>query len=297
MFWVWFHLFVICMLLLDLKGFHRNEKAITWQSAGLCSLFWILLALSFNLFVLFSLGKEASLIFFTAYLLETSLSVDNLFVFLSIFSFFQIEPRYQHKVLFFGVLGAFICRVFFILVGISVLEMAHWVYAIFGIILCSSAFFLYRQKEDRSLRDTWLMKLCMKYLRVDKDASQSRFFVKKNGKIYVTTLFVALVLVEASDILFAIDSIPAVLSLTSDLFLAYTSNVFAVLGLRSMYFLLVSFQKKFVFLKSAIIMMLFFIGGKMLLMPFWSFSSLFTLGGIVLILFSSFIAFKFKKNN
>ncbi len=295
MFWVWFHIFVVAMIFLDLKGFHKDEKAITLKSAISVSAFWVLIALGFNFYVLLSLGKEPALTFFTAYLLETSLSVDNLFVILSIFSFFQIEPRYQNKVLYLGVLGAFACRIFFILIGISLLEMVHWMYIVFGVILCSSAVFLYRQKEESNLRDAWLVRIFMKYLRVDKNPNRGLFWIKRNGKVYVTTLFVSLLLVEASDVLFAIDSIPAVLAVTSDFFLAYTSNVFAVLGLRSLYFLLVLFHRKFTFLKSAIIMILFFIGGKMILIPFWTFSSLFTLGGIILILVSSYIAFKFKK--
>ena len=268
-FWIAFHLFILGMLYLDLKVFHNKDQPPNIKSTTLFALFWIGLALGFNLLVGIFLGYSSALTFFTAYLLESSLSIDNLFVFISIFHFFQIDLRYQHRVLFFGVLGALVCRILFILSGIALLEEFPWMYFVFGGILCLSAFYLFKRKEagKEDFKDTWIMKIATRFLRVDKEFHQGRFSVIRNGKFYITTLFLALMLIEGFDILFAIDSIPAILSITSDPFLAYTSNVFAVLGLRSFYFFLVSLHQKFTHLKSAIILLLLFIGVKLIIMP------------------------------
>lgn len=285
-FWVGFHLFILAMIYLDLKVFHKNVKAITLKKTGLCCLFWIALALSFNAFLFWDLGFQPGLTFFTAYILEASLSIDNLFVFLAIFSFFRISSEYQHRVLFFGILGALICRIIFIVIGIGLLHHFSWMYFVFGAILCVSAIVFYKQKEEKDLKDSILLRGIRKYLPLEEGPHQGRFWIKKRGKIYFTTLFVALLFIEASDIIFAIDSIPAVLAITSNPFLAYTSNVFAVLGLRSFYFFLESLHKKFSYLKLAIVLILLFVGLKMLLLHVLAIStevSLAIIGAIILI--------------
>ena len=266
-FWIGFHLFILSMLYLDLKVFHKEDKTPSLRSTTLYSLFWIGLALGFNLFIGFSLGSDSALAFFTAYVLEKSLSIDNLFIFISIFHFFQIDLKYQHRVLFFGILGALAFRILFILSGIALLKEFPWMYFVFGIVLCLSAFYLYRKKGKEDFKNTLIMKVATKLFRVDKEFHNGHFFVIRNKKFYITSLFLSLLLIEAFDVFFALDSVPAVLSITSDPFLAYTSNVFAILGLRSLYFFLVALNERFIHLKSAILLLLVFIGIKMILTP------------------------------
>lgn len=291
-FWVGFHLFVLAMIYLDLKVFHRNVKEVTFKQTSLCCLFWVALALAFNAFIFWLEGGHAGITFFTAYVLEASLSIDNLFVFLSIFSFFHVEPAYQHRVLFLGILGALICRIVFVLLGLALLKMFSWMYFVFGGILCLSALCLYQQKEERELKNSCLLRFCKKTLPVYEGFHEGHFWVRKRGKFYFTTLFIALLFVEASDILFAVDSVPAVLSITTDVFLAYTSNVFAILGLRSFYFYLAALHKKFSYLKSAIILILLFIGIKMLIYRVYVFPVLLSLAVIAIILTTAIILSK-----
>ena len=290
-FWVVFHLFVLCMVYVDLKIFHRNTKKISLRSISLCCLFWVGLALIFNILIGYFLGREAGFTFLTAYLLETSLSVDNLFLFLVIFSFCQIETRYQHKVLYLGILGALVFRLLFILLGISLLHKFEWMYFVFGAFLCFSAVCFYRQKgEAKDLSKSILVKIAKKIFRLDSGEHLGSFFIRKKGKLYVTTLFLSLFLIESSDIVFAVDSVPAVLAITSNIFIAYTSNVFAVLGLRSFYFLLARLKEQFAHLKSSIALILLFVGTKLILVPFWEIPSWATLTFIVTALLVSILA-------
>ncbi len=268
-FWIGFHVFVLGMIFLDLKVFHKDTKTLTIKKTLLYSAFWVGLALAFNLFVGISLGGASALTFFTAYVLEASLSIDNLFVFLSIFSFLKIPFKHQHRVLFYGVLGALVSRVVFILSGIALLGAFEWMYFIFGGILCVSAIYLYFQKEETDLSQSWMLRFSRRFFKIKEGFYDGRFFIREKGKSYATTLFLALVLIEISDILFAVDSIPAVLSITADPFLAYTSNIFAVLGLRSFYFFLFSLHRKFAYLKTGIIFILLFVGLKMMLSHFF----------------------------
>lgn len=276
-FWVLFHLGILLALGLDLYVLKK-------VSAGKACIFWISLALGFNALIGFYEGREAALVFFTAYLLEASLSVDNLFVFLAIFSFFSIERSYVHRVLFWGVIGALVFRLSFILLGLHLLHKFSWMYFVFGAILCLSAFFICRKKKEKGLQGSLVLKGLKKMFRVHPGFHQGCFLVFKEKKIYVTSLFLSLVFVEFSDIIFAIDSIPAVLSITSDPFIAYTSNVFAVLGLRSLYVFLEGISQKQVYLKPAIACILFFVGAKMLLLPVLSISTPVSLGVIIGIL-------------
>lgn len=287
LFWVGFHIFVIGMILLDLKGFKSSVKAV---------IFWIALALSFNVMVGVFLGQDAALTFFTAYVVETSLSIDNLFVFFMIFAFFKIEKAYQSRILFWGVLGAFVSRIIFILVGITLLNLFTWMSFVFGAILCVSAIYLWKS-DGIDIQNSWLFSWIKKWVPIYDQHHGGHFFKKKNGKIYVTSLFIALLFIEASDILFAVDSVPAVLAITKDPFLAYTSNVFAVLGLRSFYLSLAKLQEKFSFLKPAILCILLFVGLKITISPFFHISNVISLGVICLILLYFIFFYKKKKKD
>ncbi len=298
-FWIGFHLFICAMIYVDLKVFHRDTTRMNLKSISLCCFFWVGIALVFNGLIWFFLGLEPASTFLTAYLLESSLSIDNLFLFLVVFSFCHIKPIYQHRVLYLGILWALVCRCLFILVGISILQQFEWMYFIFGAFLCFSAccfFFQKGTKED--LSQTWLVKLAERIFRIEHGDHQGKFFIKKKGKYYATTLFLALFLIEISDIIFAVDSVPAVLAITSNLFIAYTSNVFAVLGLRSFYFLLARLKEQFSHLKTAIALILFFVGAKLILLPFLKIPSSWTLLFIFLaISISIFISFRPHKKD
>ncbi len=285
LFWVGFHLFILGMIFLDLKGFKKPIWGV---------IFWVGLALGANALIGVFLGKEAALTFFTAYLVETSLSIDNLFVFFMIFSFFKIKKIYQSRVLFWGVLGAFVCRISFILIGITLLESFSWMYFVFGIILFISAIYLWKS-HGINIQESWLFVWAKRWLPLDEKEHEGHFFRKKEGKVYVTTLFLALLFVEAADLLFAVDSIPAVLAITKDPFLAYTSNVFAVLGLRSFYLCLAELQEKLSCLKPAILSILLFIGVKMFISPFFHISNLICLL-IICFIFIFFILINLNKN-
>lgn len=300
-FWVAFPLFVFSMLYLDLKVFHRNPAKMSFRSVVLCCLFWFSLAVLFSLGVWYFLGAASAITFMTAYLLEGSLSVDNLFVFLLVFSFCHVPSKDQHKILCLGVIGALIFRLLFIFLGISLLQRFEWMYFVFGAILCvSAAFFLMQKNEKKDLKDSWFLALAHRLFRFDMHDSNGKFWIRKNGKLYATRLFLAVFLIESFDIVFAIDSVPAVLAVTSDLFLAYTSNVFAVLGLRSLYFLLVHLKDQFAHLKNGIALILFFIGVKLVLVPFLKIPSWITFlwiaGALGLSVLWSFI-YKGEKNS
>jgi tellurite resistance protein TerC len=276
-FWVVFHLFILGMVYVDLKVFHRNPTKSNLKSSLLCCLFWVGLALAFNGLVWWSLGSKSALTFLTAYLLESSLSIDNLFLFLVVFAFCQIKTTYQHKVLFLGILGALVFRLLFIVLGISLLEKFEWMYIVFGAFLCfSAACFFFQKDSKKDLSQSLLVKVANSLFRVDHGNHKGRFFIKKKGKLYVTMLFLSLFIIEVSDIVFAVDSVPAVLAITSNLFLAYTSNVFAVLGLRSFYFLLARLKDQFANLKTGIALILFFVGTKLILIPYYKIPTIWT---------------------
>jgi len=275
-FWIGFHLLIIVMLFIDLR-FSPKSGSKT-QSALICSLLWVLTALGFNGCIWGFMGGGAALTFFTAYLVEKSLSVDNLFLFYSVFTALAIPATKQHRILVFGVLGALVFRLIFIVLGISLVEKFHFIDLLFGLFLCVSAFFVYRKESEVDLKKAWLFNKLQKWLHVQED-HEGVFFIKKQGKWSCTKYFVALLLIESFDILFAIDSVPAVIAVTRDPFLAYTSNAFAVLGLRSLHFLLACYVSAFPGLKKGIAWILCFIGGKLLLSP------LYTIPNIVCLIF------------
>jgi tellurite resistance protein TerC len=277
-FWIGFVAFVVIMLVLDLFVFHKKDTAIKVKDALLWSLFWIGLAFIFNIgiyFVVgniagFELGKQKALEFLTGYLIEESLSVDNLFVFIMIFGFFKIESRYQHKILFWGIIGAIIMRAVFIFAGVALIQQFAWVMYLFGAFLIYTGLKMLLQKEDEDYNPNknLFIKWFKKIFPVTDDMSKHQFFIRKDKILYATPFFIALLVIEASDLIFAVDSIPAVLSVSKDPFIVYTSNIFAILGLRSLYFALQGIMEYFHYLKYALSGILTFIGAKMCINEF-----------------------------
>jgi tellurite resistance protein TerC len=264
--WVIFNLFVLAMLALDLGVFHRKTHVIEIKEALLWSAFWIALALLFNLGLYFWRGAETALAFLTGYLIEKSLSVDNIFVFLLIFSYFGVPPLYQHKVLFWGIVGALIMRAIFIFAGITLIEKFHWVIYIFGAFLVLSGIKLALQKEKKIHPErNPVLRLFRKFMPVADQYEDARFFISKGGRSFASPLFIVLLVIETTDVVFAVDSIPAILGITLDPFIVYTSNVFAILGLRALYFALAGIMQLFHYLHYGLSAILVFVGVKMLL--------------------------------
>ena len=264
-FWIGFIVFVLVMLTLDLFVFHKKNTVVKVKEALLWSLFWISLAFVFNVGVYFLVGKVKALEFLTGYLIEESLSVDNLFVFILIFGFFKIEPKFQHRVLFWGILGAIVMRGVFIFAGVALIQQFNWIMYIFGAFLVYTGIHMLFEKENKEYNPNKniLIRGFKKIFPVTDDMSRPHFFVRTNKILYATPFFIALLVIEASDLIFAVDSIPAVLSVSKDPFIVYTSNIFAILGLRSMYFALSGIMGYFQFLKYALSGILTFIGLKM----------------------------------
>ncbi|MFN4173913.1 MAG: TerC family protein [Parachlamydiaceae bacterium] len=259
----WFTLFIILLLLIDLFR-HRHAHSISFKSALKASAFWIFLALLFNVFVYICQGKEKALEYLAGYIVEKSLSVDNLFVFLVIFKYFRIDRKYQHKVLFWGVLGAIVFRALFIWIGLELVNQYHFILTIFALFLIYAGFKMMFPQKDIDPDKNVIIKLVKKIFPVT-DQDNGRFFYK--GAI--TPLFLSLVAIETSDILFALDSIPAVFAITRDPFIVYTSNIFAILGLRSLYFALSGLLDTFVYLHWALAAILIFVGVKMIIEPYY----------------------------
>jgi len=264
-FWIGFVVFVAIMLSLDLFVFHKKNTVVKVKEALLWSLFWIGLAVIFNVVVYFWLGKVKALEFLTGYLIEESLSVDNLFVFILIFGFFKIEAKYQHKILFWGIIGAIFMRAVFIFAGVAIIEKFAWVMYIFGAFLVYTGIHMLfeKEKDEYNPNKNPLIRGFKKIFPVTDDMSRPHFFIRKDKILYATPFFIALLVIEASDLIFAVDSIPAVLSVSKDPFIVYTSNIFAILGLRSLYFALNGIMGYFQFLKYALSGILTFIGFKM----------------------------------
>jgi tellurite resistance protein TerC len=252
------------MLVLDLGVFHRRAHTVKFREALIWSVAWIALAAIFAVAIFFWHGRTPALEFVTGYVIELSLSVDNLFVFLLIFRFFQVPAIHQHKVLFWGILGALIMRAIFIAAGVSLIERFHWIIYVFGAFLIYSGIKLFFQNEaEIHPEKNPVLRLFRRWVPVTKDYVDNKFFVRNPG-LYATPLFVVLLVVETTDLLFAVDSIPAILAITRDAFIVYTSNVFAILGLRSMYFALAGMMEMFRYLHYGLSLVLVFVGAKML---------------------------------
>lgn len=263
--WLWFHLALVVMLALDLGVFHRKAHAVTFREALTWSAVWIGLALAFNGWIYSSLGSEPGLLFLTGYLVEKSLSVDNIFVFLLIFSYFKVPAIYQHRVLFWGVLTAILLRGVLIFAGIELLERVHWVIYLFGALLIYTGWKMLQHNEDSDPTDNPVYRWFTRRFPLHDSFADGRFLVRVDGRVVGTRLLSVLVLVEISDVVFAVDSIPAILAITTDSFLVYTSNVMAILGLRSLYFALSGSLGMFSNLKYGLAFVLAFVGFKMVL--------------------------------
>lgn len=295
-FWVGFNAFVIAMLALDLGVFHRKAHAVKIKEALLWAALWISLALIFNVIVYFWKGPGKALEFLTGYLIEESLSVDNLFVFLMIFSYFNVPARYQHTVLFWGILGAVIMRAIFIFAGVALINKFHWIVYVFGVFLIFTGIRLALQKERQIHPErNPVLRLFRRFMPVTNDYVEGKFFVKEAGKYFATPLFIVLLVVETTDVMFALDSIPAILAITSDPFIVYTSNVFAILGLRAIYFALAGIMQLFQYLSYGLALILVFVGVKMLLSGFIHIPVEIALGVVAGVLLISVVASIIKK--
>ncbi len=278
------------MLVLDLGVFHRRAHTVNFREALAWSLAWIALAAVFAVVVFFWHGRTPALEFATGYVIELSLSVDNLFVFLLIFRFFQVPPNHQHKVLFWGIIGALVMRGIFIAAGVSMIERFHWIIYVFGAFLVYSGIKLFFQEEaEIHPEKNPVLRLFRRWVPVTDDYVGDQFFVRRPG-LYATPLFVVLLVVETTDLLFAVDSIPAILAITRDAFIVYTSNVFAILGLRSMYFALAGMMEMFRYLHYGLSMILVFVGAKMLLSHYFEIPTHLALIAVVGVLFISVVA-------
>jgi tellurite resistance protein TerC len=265
--WVGFHAVVFFLLALDLGVFHRSAHEVTVREAAIWTVVWISISLLFNLGLYFWLGQESALNFLTGYLIEYSLSVDNIFVFVLLFSFFRVPSAYQHRVLFWGILGALIMRGTMILLGAALLERFEWIIYIFGAFLVFTGlrmFFSKDEEEEVHPEGNLLVRLVRRIIPVTKEMRGPRFFVRDGGKLMATPLLLVLLIVESTDLIFAVDSIPAIFGITKDPFIVYTSNICAILGLRSLYFLLAGVMDKFHYLKTGLAFILTFVGVKML---------------------------------
>jgi tellurite resistance protein TerC len=285
--WIGFNLFVLGMLALDLGVFHRTAHEVSIKEASLWSVAWISLALVFNLGLYFWRGSEVALQFLTGYLIEKSLSVDNIFVFVLIFTYFAVPSIYQHRVLFWGVLGALVMRGVMIAAGAALIKEFHWVIYIFGgfLIFTGIRMAMHRNEEMHPERNP-VVRLVRRVIPVTSEYHGQRFFVRHAGKLMATPLFLALVLIEFTDLVFAVDSIPAIFAVTTDPFIVYTSNVFAILGLRSLYFVLRGAVDKFHYLKLSLAAVLTFVGVKMVLSDLYKIPvalSLAVIGGLLAI--------------
>ncbi|MDP2890308.1 MAG: TerC family protein [Bacteroidota bacterium] len=297
--WAGFIAFVVLLLAIDLGIFHRKSHEVKIKEALIWSAVWISLALIFNYGVYVFLGEEKALEFLTGYLIEKSLSVDNLFVFIMLFTFFNVQSKYQHKVLFWGILGALIMRAIFIFAGVALISKFHWIIYIFGAFMIFTGIKMLFHKDEEIVPDkNPLVRLFKKFFPVSEQMHGSKFFVKLNSKTIATPLFIVLLVVEFTDLIFAVDSIPAILAISNDTFIIFTSNVFAILGLRALYFALAGITKYFHYLKYGLSAILVFVGVKMVIVGFYKIPiiySLLTILGILLISVLASVMFKNKK--
>ena len=297
--WTTFNVFVLGMLALDLGVFHKKAEEISVKNALTWTAIWITLAMAFNLFVYLYFGKKEAIEFFTGYLIEKSLSVDNIFVIIMIFSYFQVRPSYQHKVLFWGILGALVMRVIFIFAGIELIHRFHWLIYIFGSFLIITGLrMVFGGDAKIEPEKNPVVKLVRRIFPVTESFHGDNFFVRRNAKLWATPLFVVVILIETTDLIFAVDSIPAILAITDDPFIVYTSNVFAILGLRSLYFALSGIEKYFHYLKYGLAAILVFVGTKMCLTDYYKIpieASLLVIVGVLILSIAASVAFPQKQ--
>jgi tellurite resistance protein TerC len=285
------------MLALDLGVFHKHTHIVPVKEAIVWSVVWISLALLFNLFVFFEFGKTRALEFLTGYVIEYSLSVDNIFVFILIFSYFAVNNQYQHKILFWGILGALIMRGVFIFTGIALINRFQWIVIIFGgFLVLTGVKMLFQKEAEVDPEKNPVVKFFRKFLPVTKSLHGDKLFFRQGRKLYATPLFLVLLIIESSDLIFAVDSIPAILAISKNTFIVYTSNIFAILGLRSLYFAIAGIMGYFRYLKVGLAFVLTFVGMKMLASYFhFEIPILLSLGIIISILMASILSSVFIK--
>lgn len=268
-FWIAFHAGVFLALIVDLVSFKRRDRELSMKAAARRSLLWVALSLAFNILVTRLKGPEAGLDFLTGYLIEYSLSVDNIFVFVLIFGYFRVSGKAQHRVLVWGILGALVMRGIMIGLGVALVSRFHYILYIFGAFLVFTALRMFFGKHsEKDFGDSWLMRLSRKMIPVTRDFHDEHFKVKIDGRWMLTPLALVLVVIDLMDLVFAVDSIPAVFAITTDPFIVYTSNICAILGLRSLYFLLAGLVDRFVYLKTGLAIILAFVGLKMIVADF-----------------------------
>ena len=289
------------MLAIDLGVFHRKSHAVSFKESLLWTMVWMGLAMIFNALIYFWKGPDKALEFLTGYLIELSLSVDNLFVFILIFGYFHVAPQYQHRILFWGILGALILRIIFIFAGAALLVKFHWMIYLFGGILIVSGYKMFFQKDKKIEPDkNPALRLFKKFFPVTEHTDGSKFFIKQNNKWFATPLFLVLLIVETTDVIFAVDSVPAILAITTDTFIVFTSNAFAILGLRSLYFALAGIINVFRYLHFGLAAILIFIGLKMVLADVYKLPievALFSVVGILIISIVASLIIKPIKTN
>ncbi|MDN4164054.1 TerC family protein [Cytophagales bacterium LB-30] len=283
--WIGFNAFIVVMLIIDLGIFHKKSHEVSVKEALTWTGVWVALAFLFNVFIYYYFGEERAYEFLTGYVIEKSLSVDNIFVMVLIFSYFNVPNKFQHKVLFWGILGAIIMRVIFILSGVELIQNFHWLIYLFGgFLIYTGIKIFFSNGEQVEMEKNVVVRLARKIFRITPDFEEDKFFVRKKGVLWVTPLFVVVLVVEFTDLIFAVDSIPAILSITNDTFIVYTSNVFAILGLRSLYFALAGIEKYFTYLKYGLSIILTFVGVKMCISEIYKIPVELSLGFIVLTL-------------
>ncbi|HLK99071.1 MAG TPA: TerC family protein [Myxococcaceae bacterium] len=290
--WGGFILFVLAMLALDLGVFHRKAHVVKFKEAAVWSAIWVSLALVFGVGVWWKFGAQPGMEFFTGYLIEKSLSVDNIFVFVIIFSSLAIPALYQHRVLFWGILSALVLRAVMIFAGAAALERFHWLIYVFGAFLIFTGlklFWMWKKGKQDNPEDSWAMRMARRVIPSTQRMDGDRFFTREGGKWLATPLFMALLLVEVTDVIFALDSIPAIFAVTRDPFIVFTSNIFAILGLRSLFFLLAGMVEKFSYLKVGLSAVLVFVGLKMALIDVVKVAPPVSLGVIAVLLGGSIV--------
>ncbi len=297
-YWIGFNVFVLIMLALDLGVFHRKAHEVGFREAAVWSGVWVGLALVFNVGVYFFMGADKAAEFLSGYLVEKSLSVDNIFLFIVTFTTFAVPKIYQHRILFWGIIGALITRGAFIFVGAELLKTFHWLIYVFGAILIGVGVKLFFQKEEKKdLFKNPIYRFLRRIIPATPDLRGGAFFVKEGSRRLATPLFFALVTIELTDILFAVESIPAIFAITDDPFIVYTSNIFAILGLRSLYFLISGSIHKFAYLTKGVSLVLCFIGVKMLMSEFYKVPTPVSLAVIVGVLATSIVYSWMKRRN
>jgi len=266
--WIAFIIFILVAIAVDLGVFHRKAHKISIKESLVWSVVWVTLAIAFGLWILHGYGRQPALEFFTGYIIEKSLSVDNLFVFLVIFRVFAVKEEYQHSVLAYGIVGALLMRGIMIGAGAALVQRFDWIMYLFGVfIIYAGLHMLVARKAESHPENNFLVRYVSKHIRLTREYREEHFFVRENSKLFATPLFLVLLVVEFTDVTFAVDSIPAIFGITRDPFIVFTSNVFAILGLRTLYFLLAGVLDKFVYLKVALALVLIFIGAKMIVEP------------------------------